>query len=579
MNNQDFFMVPANPAQKQYEALRAFYVEKRPAIEIAVQFGYTLSALYSLTRDFNKYLQRGDTQKRFFVVQKPGRKSNAESDEMRRLIIILRKKYLSVCDIKSILDTQDFSISERQINNILRAEGFARLPRRSREDKQVLSKQTPVLASNQSALLSEDYESFQSSHIGILCFLPIIRAYGIDTILNSCNYPGTKVVPTTQSILSFLALKLSSIKRYTTDDLWCMDRGLGLFAGMNVLPKAAWFSSYSHRVTRKMNLDFLKRLNNLWVEYGLLSDTANLDFCTIPYWGDDAALEKNWSGTRHHALNSILAAIAHDPASGIITYGDTNVRQESEAKVVVEFLDFYKQSSDELRYLVFDSKFTTYENLSKLDDDGVKFITIRRRGKSIIDELSALPKSAWKKVRVLAGNGKKRALNVHEQVVFLKSYNKKIRQIAITGNGRIKPAMLITNDFDLSQEDIIRKYSRRWLVEKTISEQTHFFHLNKVSSSMVIKVDFDLTMTILAYNLYRLLANGLPGHHHRTAQTLFEKFIDNSGYVVRNEYGITVSLKKKRNLPAILSFMQEIGTVSLPWLHHQNLSIAGATTT
>ena len=96
---------------------------------------------------------------------------------------------------------------------------------------------------------------------------------------------------------------------------------------------------------------------------------------------------------------------------------------------------------------------------------------------------------------------------------------------------------------------------------------------------MVIKVDFDLTMTVLAYNLYRLLANGLLGHQHRTAQTLFEKFIDNSGYVLRNECGITVSLKKKRNLPAILSFMQEIGTVSLPWLHNQNFSIVAATTT
>ena len=96
---------------------------------------------------------------------------------------------------------------------------------------------------------------------------------------------------------------------------------------------------------------------------------------------------------------------------------------------------------------------------------------------------------------------------------------------------------------------------------------------------MVIKVDFDLTMTILAYNLYRLLAVGLPGHQHRTAQTLFEKFIDNSGQVVRNEEGITVSLKKKRNLPAILSLMQEFGKVSLPWLHHQNLSIVASTTT
>ena len=54
-----------------------------------------------------------------------------------------------------------------------------------------------------------------------------------------------------------------------------MDRGLGLFAGLNVLPKAAWLSSYSHRVTRSMNLEFLKRIHRCWVDNRLLSDTAN----------------------------------------------------------------------------------------------------------------------------------------------------------------------------------------------------------------------------------------------------------------------------------------------------------------
>ncbi len=76
--------------------------------------------------------------------------------------------------------------------------------------------------------------------------------------------------------------------------------------------------------------------------------------------------------------------------------------------------------------------------------------------------------------------------------------------IAIFGSGRIKPALIITNDFDLSIEHIVRKYARRWIVEKTISEQIEFFHLNRLSSAMVIKVDFDLTMSILAYNLYSL---------------------------------------------------------------------------
>jgi len=83
-------------------------------------------------------------------------------------------------------------------------------------------------------------------------------------------------------------LKLSNIKRYSDDDIWCMDRGLGLFAGLNVLPKAAWLSSYSSRVTKDMNISFLRSLHKIWANNDLLSDTVNLDLTTIPYWGDDS---------------------------------------------------------------------------------------------------------------------------------------------------------------------------------------------------------------------------------------------------------------------------------------------------
>jgi len=166
----------------------------------------------------------------------------------------------------------------------------------------------------------------------------------------------------------------------------------------------------------------------------------------------------------------------------------------------------------------------------------------------------------------MAGNGKKRLLKVHDQKIFLRDYGKEIRQIAITGNGKIKPALIITNDLELSQTDIVRKYARRWLVEKTIAEQTYFFHFNQVSSSMVIKVDFDLTMTILAYNLYRLLAAELPRYSHQTAERLYEKFISNSGKITINKNGINVLLKKKRHLPAVLSAMNRLTPCNIDWL-------------
>ena len=321
---------------------------------------------------------------------------------------------------------------------------------------------------------------------------------------------------------------------------------MGLFAGLNVLPKAAWFSSYSHRVTRSMNLEFLRGMNSIWRDADILSDTVNLDFTAIPYWGNDEHLENNWSGKRNKALSAILAVLAQDPDTGLITYSDTNVRHENESKVVLEFLDFYSPGGEKnnVRYLVFDAKFTTYENLAKLDPD-VKFLTIRRRGKKIVKELEALDAKEWKTIRVMSADGKGRCIKVHDTRFSLPGYGKQIRQVAITGHGKIKPALLITNDMEAPCEQMIRKYAKRWLVEKGISEQIEFFHLNRVSSSMVIKVDFDLTMSVLANNLLRLFAADLPGYSHHAAPALYKKFLYNSGTVEVKEGQICASFKKK----------------------------------
>jgi hypothetical protein len=164
-------------------------------------------------------------------------------------------------------------------------------------------------------------------------------------------------------------------------------------------------------------------------------------------------------------------------------------------------------------------------------------------------------------------NGKGRELKIYESKVNIKDYGKPIRQIAITGHGKIKPALIITNDDDITLESLIRKYSRRWLIEKTISEQIEFFHLNRVSSSMVIKVDFDLTMTVLAHNLYRLMAMNLTGYSHNTSETLFEKFLCNSGDVEINSDEIQIKMKKKRNLPALLSDMEKFKDIRIPWCY------------
>lgn len=579
MEPEDFFISPQNPTQKQYEALRAFYVEKVPGKIVAQRFGYTIASFYSLTRDFKKSLDHERPEQGFFVTKASGRKETTEVNDIDRLIVDARKKYLSVPDIKAALDTQGETVSTGYIYRLLKKEGFDRLPRRNHMTREKASSAFSIEAPKSTALEFKP-ESFSCQNtLGAICLLPYLQRYGIDRLIKNSRYPKTKAINKLSSILCFIALKLSNVRRYSADDIWCMDRGIGLFAGLNVLPKTGWYTSYSHRVTRSMNRSFLNDLNQVLRSKGLLSDTANMDFTAIPYWGDDSHLENNWSGTRHTALASISVVLAQDPDSGIITYGDTNIRHDQKNDVAIEFLDFYNANGEQdLKYLVFDSKFTTYENLARLGNK-VKFLTIRRRGKKIVEELNEKPAVLWKKVRVMMANGKGRLLKALDEKIFLKDFGAEVRQIAITGHGKIKPALLITNDFDSPKEDLIRKYTRRWLVEKGISEQIEFFHLNRVSSSMVIKVDFDLTMSILTHNLLRLLARDLPGYAHNSDYTLYKKFLANAGRVEIKEDQIEVYLKKKRNLPLLLSTLEKFANTKIKMFGSRTLQIKGDSTT
>lgn len=578
MDPINFFLQPNSVAQKQYEALRLYFVEGFTANRVAEQFGYTYRAFTSLISSFREKLKTDQSVTLFFIENSPGRKISKETSSAKAVIIDMRKKYYSVPDIKVALDSLGHSLSEKNIYNIVASEGFSRLPRRTKLVKQQLEK--IQIQAEKSFPLNFENETFKSSNAGILMFLALIKRYEIDSLLSRSSYPGTSVINKTSSILCFLALKLANRRRYSADDTWCMDRGMGLFAGLNVLPKTAWYTSYSDRVTTEMNLTFLKQLHQVWMKSGLLDDTANLDFTTIPYWGNDDHLENNWSGKRGKALGSMLAVLAHDPDSGLIDYGSANVLQKDESAVVLEFLDFYKEGNkkkdNKLRYIIFDSKFTNYENLRKLDQEKVKFITIRRRGKLILDRITKLPGTGWKNIKVECAGNKHRTLHVYDEIVFLNGYDNDIRQITITGNGKIKPAVIITNDTDLPIEQIIRKYARRWLVEKTISEQIDFFHLNLVSSSMVIKVDFDLTMSILAYNLYQLFALELGRYNNLTTQRLYDKFILNGADIQIMDKSVLIQLKKKRELPLILEVMKKFNQQNYSWIDNKNIIFEGA---
>ena len=125
-----FFLAPETPLQRQYEALRAYFVEQRPSHEVARSFGYTPGSFRVLCHQF-----RHDPAKRaaFFPATGQGSYATPARDRGRDLVVAMRKRNLSVYDIRRELAEAGHDLSINALSILLREEGFARLPRRRDE--------------------------------------------------------------------------------------------------------------------------------------------------------------------------------------------------------------------------------------------------------------------------------------------------------------------------------------------------------------------------------------------------------------------------------------------------------------
>lgn len=125
-----FFLKPRTPKQRQYEALRAFLVEDRPAKDVARAFGYSLNSFYVLCHHF-----RRETDPVFFVAPRHGPQAQPKKSAAHDLIIQLRKQNHSVYEISQTLKERQCPLSPTAVREVLRAEGFAALPRRLDEER------------------------------------------------------------------------------------------------------------------------------------------------------------------------------------------------------------------------------------------------------------------------------------------------------------------------------------------------------------------------------------------------------------------------------------------------------------
>ena len=238
---QRFFLEPLHPKQRQYEALRRYFVEGVPSKLAAHEFGYSEGAFRVMCHHF-----RRDPNPEFFLTPTRGPRQQPKKSAARALIEDLRKRNYSVYEISDALKQRGTPLSPTAVREVLKELGFSALPRRLDEERPDYPRPAVEAVADVRAFSLEP-RHFPTRCGGLFLFLADLIRLDLDTVAREARLPGSKLIPAGHALRACLALKLWSIERKSHVMALVADEGLGLFCGLNRIPKKSYFSEYSSR--------------------------------------------------------------------------------------------------------------------------------------------------------------------------------------------------------------------------------------------------------------------------------------------------------------------------------------------
>jgi transposase len=568
----DYFLTPISNRQKQYEAVRAFIVDKLSAEDVAAKFGYQVSTVYTIIRD----VKAGKLQ--LFPLVERGPKQRRTPASYQQMIIDQRKQNHSIDDIHRTLFGSGIAISTKTIERILKDSGYEKLDRRSDRERGVTKKNKLIPERSENIdIHSLEPFSYDCPVAGIYFFLPYIIESGIVDIVQKCRLPKSSIIGSVQACLSILLLKLIGNHRLSQMEAYDHEPGLGLFAGLNVLPKPTYMGTYSCLTSEAMVNQLQQEIIAHFVELQpelYNGSYINLDFHSIPHYGNLSQMEKVWCGSKNKAMKGANTVFAQDSENNLILYTRADILRSEESGEILKFVDYWKQIKSHVKEtLVFDCKFTSYGTLNKLDQDEITFITLRKKCDTLMNRIAEIPKEKWNKHKLDIPKRKYKKVSVYEETVKLKDCKNEFRQIIVKDHGRANPTFIITNKQDLKITEVLTVYAKRWHVENKLGELVAFFNLNALSSPLMIRIHFDILWTMIADTLYHKLALDLRRFEKVLAPTIFRKFINMPGKVKFDGNLFTVSIRKRAHTPILNSIEKLNEIIYVPWLENLPLKI------
>jgi len=569
-NMARFFLEPANSTHRQYEALRAYFVDDLPSVEVARRFGYSPGSFRVLAHQF-----RQNPDRPFFLPPQKGPQASPKTDRLRDKVVALRKQNLSIYDISRVLQESGHRVSAVAVSLILKEEGFARLPRR-RDEERLPGPRPEVAEVADVNRLDLSVRRFRTQFGGLYLFVPYLAQIPLERLLEDAGFPGTKMIPAAQAIRSLLGLKLFGSARHSHVMSYVLDEGLALFAGLNVIPKRSFLTEYSCRIDPAS----YPRLMRLWFDavrrLGLSrGNSFDLDFHTIPFHGEEALMEKHYVSKRSRRQKGILAFLALDAEKRVFCYANGQLRKDEQNEEVLRFVQFWKERTRKPpEELIFDSKLTTYGHLNQLNQMGIAFITLRKRSAKMLQQIYQEPVSAWRRIELQGVSRIYKTPRILDRQIQLRDYQGPLREVVIDDLGHEEPTFLITNQFHRTPVKLIERYAQRMIIENRIADGIDFFHMDALSSVVAMKVNCDLQLTLMASSLYRLLGTEVgQGYQTATSRHLFRDFVEATAQVHILEKEIVVQFQKRAHNPLLLAVGFDKKRIPIPWLGGKRLQL------
>ena len=180
----EYFTSPRVPAQRRYEAIRAYLVDGEPAEVAGQRFGYSKATIYQMAAE----LRGGEIE--FFVSSKPGPKGPRQTATLRDRVLDLRAKDRSVKEIADQLTAEGTAISHQSVWVILTKEGLSRLPPKARRGHGPAPREEAVRAERLTAWPAGS--QMDCAHAGLFVLFPAMVELGLEEVIAAGGYPSTR---------------------------------------------------------------------------------------------------------------------------------------------------------------------------------------------------------------------------------------------------------------------------------------------------------------------------------------------------------------------------------------------------